>query len=144
MRATSRRSIKPIPLSTIPAPLLRLPPTQLASAASTTNSGLKPQSPTIDRILKSFASKRFARLPTTAASGDGRGLGASIPTELNSEVDPEPLDGAEECLPSNLRLDKFVPKRKEYEGVKTSHRELVRACHLFFILPSLLIAWPSI
>lgn len=29
-------------------------------------------------------------------------------------------------LPPNLRINEFVPRRKVYEGVKASHRDLVR------------------
>lgn len=29
------------------------------------------------------------------------------------------------ALPANLRIEQFIPKRKEYSGVKSGHRELV-------------------
>jgi hypothetical protein len=137
MRSSLVRSIKPIPISTIPTALLRLPPKQLSTPDSITSAGLKPESPTIDRILKSFASKRFTR--SAKLAGDGRGLGASIPIEIKSDsesIDQSQDEQLADLLPPNLRIEKFMTRRKEYQGVKTSHRELVHSFHPFFFLLS--------
>lgn len=110
-------------------------------------------SPTIDKILKSFANKRFTR--TTNTLDESRGLGAG--RNLSSSIDfnaaatsngatSEPAAAGEKeqqeeddglgrglgghktrrmTLPPNLRIEQFVNKRIEYEGVKAGHRELV-------------------
>ena len=109
------RKTVPIPLSDIPSALLRLPPKpSLALKASSTTS------PTIDRLIKSLATKR--RTPSGLA-GSGRGLGNLVGAAVE---DAETDIAVESLLPPNLRIEEFVPKKKEYAGVRSSHRELVR------------------
>ena len=97
----------PISLSSLPAQLLRLPPAPTAKAI---------QNPTIKKLLTSFhAAPTSPTTPTrTAKTGDAmtevRGLGKSLPT--------------------NLRIEEFVEKRDEYEGVNQFHRKLVRIAPL--------------
>ncbi|GJN93775.1 hypothetical protein Rhopal_006833-T1 [Rhodotorula paludigena] len=97
MRPSSLRlATRPIPLASVPAHALRLPPPPVPSAPRPSKD---PRSPTVDRLLKSFA--------RPAPAHDARGLGAR-------------------ALPPNLRINEWVPPRKEYQGVKASHRDLLR------------------
>ncbi|BGP43189.1 hypothetical protein JCM10449v2_007217 [Rhodotorula kratochvilovae] len=77
---------RPVPLASIPPHALRLPPTP------TPRPNLAASSPTLDRLLKSFAP------------------GPDAPAQL----------------PPNLRVNEFVPRRKEFLGVKRGHRDLLR------------------
>ncbi|GAA5843060.1 hypothetical protein JCM11251_002719 [Rhodosporidiobolus azoricus] len=95
MHPTTTRLIRAIPLSTIPASYLRLPPKAPLRRPS------QASSPTIDRLLNSVAKRS-----TPAAEG--------------------PAANKAELLPPNLRIVEYVPKRREYEGVKASHRDLLR------------------
>lgn len=115
-----RLATRPIPLSSVPAGLLRLPPKpSTAPKASATHS------PTVNRLLKSFANKRNGSIArSTGLSADGRGLGAAVPENVEQDVaQAEGMDKVQ--LPANLRIEQFLPKRKEYSGVKSGHRELV-------------------
>lgn len=90
-----RLALRPIPLSSIPANLVRLPPkpTKQSPAASAA------ASPTIDRLVANL-SKRAA---------------ATVGAEASATA----------TLPANLRIDEFVPRRREYAGVNKAHRTLV-------------------
>lgn len=114
-----RLATRPIPLASVPAGLLRLPPKpSTAPKASATHS------PTVDRLLKSFANKRGSLARSTGLSADGRGLGVAVPEAVEQDVaQAEVMDKVQ--LPANLRIEQFLPKRKEYSGVKSGHRELV-------------------
>lgn len=138
MRA-SLRLLKPtvaVPVSSIPSPLLRLPP-----KATTAPKASNTSSPTIDSLMKTMRRRRVSA-PTGLVSGDGRGLSNSIGAMAGAEAD-EVVDKVEEMvsagkeLPPNLRIEEFVAKRLEYAGVKSSHRDLVRPrTHYPFFLPA--------
>lgn len=128
----TRLSTRPVPLSSVPPLLLRLPP-KPSTAPSTKNGA----SPTVDRLLATLQKRASRR----ASTSDGRGLGSLRDVGLGGEdVDvvgaatPAPVATPLESgrglgaglLPPNLRIEEFVPRRKEYSGVKSSHRELVR------------------
>lgn len=125
-----RLSTRPVPLSSVPPLLLRLPP-KPTTAPSTKNGA----SPTIDHLLARLE-RRAGRRATTE---DGRGLGNLRNIGLGGEnVDlaqsqsqtSPPIESGRGLgaglLPPNLRIEEFVPKRTEYSGVKRTHRELVR------------------
>lgn len=143
---------RPVPLSSIPPMLVRLPPTASTSqrtddgnsgSSTVSTSSNKSHSPTIDRLLKSFAQgsmRRPNRLRNLSA--DGRGLANAtnmmmmddrVPGDVHNQAttpqqasqDSKFAEAAEQLLPPNLRIEEFVPKRKEYTGVKSSHRSLV-------------------
>lgn len=51
-----------------------------------------------------------------------------IQTSVETESEMEMEDGrglGSRRLPNNLRIEEFIDKRKEYEGVKAGHRDLV-------------------
>ncbi|ORY54079.1 hypothetical protein BCR35DRAFT_16902 [Leucosporidium creatinivorum] len=115
-----RLATRPIPLSSVPAGLLRLPP-----KPSTAPKPSATHSPTVDRLLKSFANNRGPFAPSTGLSQDGRGLAAAVPQAVEQDLaQAEAMDKVQ--LPGNLRIEQFVPKRKEYSGVKSGHRELLQ------------------
>ncbi|GAA5959424.1 hypothetical protein JCM3765_006599 [Sporobolomyces pararoseus] len=111
MRASLRVLIKPLPISSIPSQSLRLPrkPTTLPDLSST--------SPTISKLLSKFNSPPPPS-PSSSESlpQDGRGLGGF---KLNRQ-------GQGGTVPNNFRVEEYVPKRKEFEGVGKRHRDLLR------------------
>ncbi|GAA5888866.1 hypothetical protein JCM5296_005020 [Sporobolomyces johnsonii] len=125
MRPTSLRlATRPIPLSSIPRHALRLPKKPDTSPKPSASSAY---SPTIDRLLKSFASPKSRAAPSLAGlPQDGRGLAnAVVDVEAQAAEQPRATQEAPQ-LPPNLRIEEFVPKRREFEGVKASHRDLLR------------------
>lgn len=125
------KPIHPIPLSQIPPALLRLPPKPSPKPSASSSS-----SPTLERLVQSINSNRPIRRRSTGLAGDGRGLGNAIgldvERDLEREVEAEGEAAAEgqgeergNGLPANLRVEEYVPKRQEYGGVKSSHRDLV-------------------
>ncbi|GAA5967631.1 hypothetical protein JCM21900_003231 [Sporobolomyces salmonicolor] len=123
MRPTMLRlATRPIPLSAIPPTALRLPP----KPASTPNlSASSTHSPTIDRLLKSFASPPSRAPSRTGLPHDGRGLAnAAVHAEALAEQPGATPEATQ--LPPNLRIEQYVPKRREFEGVSASHRDLLR------------------
>lgn len=118
------RITRPIPLNSVPAGLLRLPPKPTAQKKASATS-----SPTIDRLLNKFASaSRPSPSRFSGLSQDGRGLGAAVPEEVESDVaQAQTVDAVNDSvqLPANLRIEQFVSRRAEYKGVKQGHRELV-------------------
>ncbi|GAA5987401.1 hypothetical protein JCM5350_002748 [Sporobolomyces pararoseus] len=117
MRPSIRVSIKPVPISSIPSQSLRLPP------KPTPLPDLKSTSPTISKLLSRFNSPS----PSSSASSssreieslpqDGRGLGGFTLKKRQ---------GGRGVVPSNFRVEEWVPKRKEFEGVGKKHRDLLR------------------
>jgi len=116
MRVSLPLSVRPIPISQIPLSSLRLPtpPKPLPNLQST--------SPTLDKLL-SRLSNPSPRLATSLNElpSDGRGLGGF---SLRKGV-----RGAE--VPGNLRVEEWVEKRREFEGVGKKHRDLVRIPSFF-------------
>ncbi|BGP19781.1 hypothetical protein JCM10213_006443 [Rhodosporidiobolus nylandii] len=99
MRPSLPLPIRAIPLSSIPPSALRLPPKPRLTSASRS----RESSPTVERLLASFAERSARRA----------GAAAEAQEEMQS-------------LPKNLRIVEYVPKRREYEGVRASHRDLLR------------------
>ncbi|GAA6040423.1 hypothetical protein JCM8097_004540 [Rhodosporidiobolus ruineniae] len=97
MRPSPRQLVRAVPVSSIPQGALHLPPKPTPIPRS--NPATSAASPTLDRLLKSFAAR------STAAEGQQQA----------------PMQ-----LPPNLRIVQFVPRRQEYHGVKASHRDLLR------------------
>jgi len=112
MRSSLRLFIKPLPISSIPSHSLRLPLKPVAAP------NLQETSPTISKLLSKLSvtppsegeqvESDYAELPQ-----DGRGLGGFR------------LQRGGGAPPSNLRVEEWVPKRKEFEGVGKKHRDLV-------------------
>lgn len=122
------KPVTPLPLSSIPSHLLRLP--QAAPARSPKPSSAT-TSPTIDRLLVSLKKSSQHRLVrTTGASEDGRSLwknftGTTTGAGAALEEEGGKAEMLKGLLPRNLRIEEYVPKRVEYEGVKAGHRDLV-------------------
>lgn len=62
-----------------------------------------------------------------------------VERDLEREVEAEVEAAAEEAeggkgLPANLRVEEYVPKRQEYGGVKSSHRDLVSFAAMCWII----------
>lgn len=57
----------------------------------------------------------------------GRGLSSAVPELVEQDLAAAEAEQAMDQvkLPGNLRIEQFVPKRKEYSGVKSGHRALV-------------------
>ncbi|GAA5899631.1 hypothetical protein JCM6882_001169 [Rhodosporidiobolus microsporus] len=108
MHPSLPRAIRAVPLSSIPPSALRLPPKPTLRRPSASSS------PTVERLLKSFA----ARSTPSAASEAGAGAAGEAQGVLGQAARAE--------LPPNLRIVEYVPKRREYEGVRASHRDLLR------------------
>ncbi|GAA5885854.1 hypothetical protein JCM16303_000084 [Sporobolomyces ruberrimus] len=111
MRPSLRFLIKPVPISSIPPNSLRLP----SKPAPVPN--LRETSPTITKLFSKLSS---ASRQQSAGEGredlpsDGRGLGGfKMPTRRRD-------------VPSNLRVEEYVPKRTEFQGVGKKHRDLLR------------------
>jgi len=108
MRCSFPVSVRPLPISQIPLSSLRLPPrpTPLPNLQST--------SPTLSKLLSNLST------PSTSADKelpeDGRGLGGFT---LRKQ-------GKGGSVPGNLRVEEYVEKRREFEGVSRRHRDLVR------------------
>ncbi|GAA5990297.1 hypothetical protein JCM10908_007304 [Rhodotorula pacifica] len=103
-----------VPLSAIPATSLRLPP---AAGRSRRRAQDEAASPTVDRLLSSIdrSAHRLQRQgspQTPRRVGEAGAEGVAV--------------GGTSRLPPNLRINEFVPRRKVYEGVKASHRDLLR------------------
>lgn len=74
----------------------------------------------MDRLLNSLE-RSAARLQRQGVSPAPRPAGNTA-GEAHGDA---PLNR----LPPNLRINEFVPRRKVYEGVKASHRDLVSGLH---------------
>ncbi|GAA5983345.1 hypothetical protein JCM11641_006040 [Rhodosporidiobolus odoratus] len=85
-----------------PVPVSSIPPAALRLPPKPNLSRIdKSASPTIERLLNNFAVRGAARQGVPSEQGRGD-------------------------LPPNLRIVDYVPKRKEYEGVRAGHRDLLR------------------
>lgn len=130
-----RLAIRPIPLSSIPPQLVKLPPAPIETQASSSkarSAANSVSSPTIEKLLNSFANRARHHKSSSLAGGlsaDGRGLANVIPGTDAGVPGASPSSGnssvGAQSLPPNLRIEEFVPKRKEYAGVKAAHRSLV-------------------
>ncbi|GAA5863407.1 hypothetical protein JCM8547_006972 [Rhodosporidiobolus lusitaniae] len=118
MRPSSRSLVRAVPLSSIPPHALRLPPKPSPSSPSSSARASRNStaSPTIDRLLKSFPSRG---LPSVAQAGARAGEVERTPAQAQAQAQQQEL-------PPNLRINEFVPKRREYEGVRASHRDLLK------------------
>lgn len=107
------RWTRAVPLTAVPAASLRLPPSNGRPEPKSVDEAA---SPTVDRLLNSLE-RSAARLQRQGVSPAPRPAGntAGEAASLNR-------------LPPNLRINEFVPRRKVYEGVKASHRDLVSSC----------------
>lgn len=149
------KTIIPLPLNSIPINLLRLPTkskTILSSKTSKNNN--KSFSPTLEKLAQSISNptilKKKSRFIENSVGGsnngmsDGRGLGNALDRDGNLNLNlGESLEDKIEFtveveltkegkLPSNLRIEEFIPKRIEYTGVKASHRDLVSFFYFLF------------
>ncbi|GAA5875763.1 hypothetical protein JCM3774_006450 [Rhodotorula dairenensis] len=101
------RWTRAVPLTAVPAASLRLPPSSGRTKPKHVDDAA---SPTVDRLIGSIgrSAQRLQRQGVPAGEAHGE-AGASAAS-----------------LPPNLRINEFVPRRKVYEGVKASHRDLLR------------------
>jgi len=113
MRCSFPVSVRPLPISQIPLSSLRLPP------RPTPLPNLQSASPTLSKLLSKLST------PSTSAEQelpeDGRGLGGFT---LRKQ-------GKGGSVPGNLRVEEYVEKRREFEGVSKRHRDLVRSIAIF-------------
>ncbi|GAA5914579.1 uncharacterized protein JCM6883_004424 [Sporobolomyces salmoneus] len=121
MRSSLRVLVKPLPISSIPPQSLRLPPRSIPSP------NLETSSPTISKLLSKLSSSSPVASASSASEtneesselpSDGRGLGGF----KVKRAGPAGGNG----MPSNLRIEEWVPKRREFEGVGKKHRDLLR------------------
>ncbi|GAA5852410.1 hypothetical protein JCM3766R1_001880 [Sporobolomyces carnicolor] len=111
MRPSIRLLVKPVPISSIPVESLRLAPKPSPSI------NLDSNSPTLSKLLSRLSTSQPStrRAATERGEGDlpadGRGIGGG--RSLSSP-------------PPNLRVEEYVPKRTEFEGVNKKHRDLLR------------------
>ncbi|GAA6064501.1 hypothetical protein JCM10212_001809 [Sporobolomyces blumeae] len=107
MRPSLVRSIKPVPLSSIPPHALRLPPKPQPKP------DLVNSSPTLDKLVQKLSTG-------STASARGEARGADLPE------DGRGLGRMRFGTPRNLRIEEYVPKKREFEGVSKKHRDLLR------------------
>ncbi|POY72887.1 hypothetical protein BMF94_4048 [Rhodotorula taiwanensis] len=112
------RWTRAVPITSVPASALRLPPASSRPRPKATPIGGQAASPTIDRLLQSVdrSTHRLQRQAGTSAQFLTGGGAAAAAGEASTTA----------TLPPNLRINEFVPRRKVYEGVKASHRDLLR------------------
>lgn len=126
------RWTRAVPLTAVPATSLRLPPSNGRPKPKSVDDAA---SPTVDRLLNSLE-RSAARLQRQGVS--------PAPRPAGNTTGEAHGDASLNRLPPNLRINEFAPRRKVYQGVKASHRDLVsdppslRKCQ-----PTLCIDWLS-
>lgn len=105
-----------MPLTAVPAASLRLPPSNGRPKPKSVDEAA---SPTVDRLLNSLE-RSAARLQRQGVS--------PAPRPAGNTAGEAHGDASLNRLPPNLRINEFVPRRKVYQGVKASHRDLVSYC----------------